>query len=84
MDYIKKLSRFFVPYKRFAILNIICNIFYALFGTLAMVSLMPMINILFGETEEEYIKPEFLSTWDYFSKEKIIDYFNFFITRNLF
>ncbi|MEN8886163.1 MAG: ABC transporter ATP-binding protein [Winogradskyella sp.] len=57
MDYIKKLSRFIIPYKRYAILNIICNVFYALFSTLAMVSLMPMINVLFGESKKIYIKP---------------------------
>lgn len=83
MNYIKKISRFIVPYKRYGILNIICNVFYALFSTLAMVSLMPMINILFGETKEEYIKPEFLSFWDYFSKDKLIDFFNFFVTNKL-
>ncbi|MEM5564451.1 ABC transporter ATP-binding protein [Psychroserpens sp. AS72] len=83
MDYIKKLTRFIVPYKRFAILNIICNVFYALFGTLAMVSLMPIINILFGETEKEYIKPEFSSFGDYFVKDNIVDYFNFFVTNKL-
>ena len=83
MDYIKKLSRFIVPYKRYAVLNIIANVFYALFGTLAMVSLMPMINILFGETKTEIIKPEFLSFGDYFVKDKVIDYFNFFVTNKL-
>lgn len=57
MDYIKKLSHFIVPYKRYAILNIICNVFYALFSTLAMLSLMPMINVLFGESEKIYNKP---------------------------
>lgn len=57
MDYIKKLSRFIVPYKRFAILNIVCNVFYALFSTLAMVSLMPMINVLFGESKKVFNKP---------------------------
>jgi len=51
MNYLKKLSRFILPYKKYAVLNIICNIFYALFGTFAMVSLMPMINVLFGESE---------------------------------
>ena len=83
MDYIKKLSRFIIPYKRYAVLNIIANVFYALFGTLAMVSLMPMINILFGETKTEFIKPEFLSFGDYFVKDKIINYFNFFVTNKL-
>ena len=83
MDYIKKLSRFIIPYKRYAVLNIIANVFYALFGTLAMVSLMPMINILFGETKTEFVKPEFLSFGDYFVKDKIINYFNFFVTNKL-
>ena len=57
MDYLKKLSRFIRPYKRYGILNIIANIFYALFSTLAMVSLMPMINVLFGEGEKVIQKP---------------------------
>ncbi|GAA4239045.1 ABC transporter ATP-binding protein [Postechiella marina] len=57
MDYLKKLSKFIMPYKRYGILNIICNVFYALFGTLAMVSLMPMINVLFGESEKVLVKP---------------------------
>ncbi len=59
MDYIKKLSRFLLPYKRFAILNIICNVFYAFFSTLAMISLMPMINVLFGKSKKVYIKPSY-------------------------
>jgi len=57
MDYIKKLSPFIVPYKNYGILNIISNIFYALFSTLAMVSLMPMINVLFGEGKKVYDPP---------------------------
>lgn len=59
MDYLKKLSRFLLPYKRYAILNIICNVFYAFFSTLAMVSLMPMINVLFGESEKVHTKPNY-------------------------
>ncbi|MBT8279395.1 MAG: ABC transporter ATP-binding protein/permease [Bacteroidia bacterium] len=57
MEYLKKLSRFIIPYKRYGILNIICNVFYALFSTLAMVSLMPMINVLFGEGKKITTKP---------------------------
>ncbi|WP_299126949.1 ABC transporter ATP-binding protein, partial [uncultured Winogradskyella sp.] len=57
MNYIKKLSKFIIPYKRYGILNIIANVFYALFSTLAMVSLMPMINVLFGEGKKVTAKP---------------------------
>ena len=78
MDYIKKLSRFIVPYKRFAILNIICNIFYALFSTLAMLSLMPMINVLFGESEKIYAKPIYGGIRDV--KDYSENYLNYIVT----
>ena len=78
MEYIKKLSSFFIPYKKFAIYNIICNILYALFSTLAMVSLMPMINVLFGESERVYIKPIYQGV----TKLKVYleQYLNYFVT----
>lgn len=78
MDYIKKLSRFIVPYKRYAILNIICNVFYALFSTLAMLSLMPMINVLFGESEKVFIKPVYSGLGDI--KNYSQDYLNYIVT----
>ncbi|NRB59331.1 MAG: ABC transporter ATP-binding protein [Winogradskyella sp.] len=78
MNYIKKLSKFIIPYKRHGILNIIANVFYALFSTLAMVSLMPMINVLFGKGAKVTEKPV------YKGFEEIKDYLensiNYFIT----
>ncbi|MFT5021957.1 MAG: subfamily B ATP-binding cassette protein MsbA, partial [Colwellia sp.] len=50
MEYFKKILVFAKPYKVYAILNIIANIFYALFGTLAMISLFPMLSVLFKQT----------------------------------
>ncbi|WP_282044153.1 ABC transporter ATP-binding protein [Winogradskyella flava] len=78
MDYIKKLSRFIIPYKRFAILNIVCNVFYALFSTLAMLSLMPMINVLFGESEKVYVKPIYKGISDI--KDYAENYLNYLVT----
>lgn len=78
MDYIKKLSRFIIPYKRYAILNIICNVFYALFSTLAMVSLMPMINVLFGESKKIYIKPVYSGLKEI--KDYAENYLNYIVT----
>lgn len=43
---------YILPYKKYVYANIFFNILYALFSTLAMVSLMPMINILFADKEE--------------------------------
>ncbi len=79
MDYIKKLSKFIVPYKRYAILNIICNVFYALFSTLAMLSLMPMINVLFGESEKVYEKPIYKGLGEL--KDYAENSLNYFVTN---
>ncbi|WP_040757401.1 ABC transporter ATP-binding protein [Winogradskyella psychrotolerans] len=79
MDYIKKLSRFILPYKRYAILNIICNIFYALFSTLAMLSLMPMINVLFGESDKITEKPVFTGFGEFLDFTE--NYLNYVITK---
>ncbi|MBT8273555.1 MAG: ABC transporter ATP-binding protein, partial [Bacteroidia bacterium] len=78
MDYLKKLSRFIVPYKRYGILNIFFNVLYALFSTLAMVSLMPMINVLFGESRKVSVKP----VYNGFKSLKgyVEDSINYFIT----
>ncbi|SDL68049.1 ATP-binding cassette, subfamily B, MsbA [Salinimicrobium catena] len=51
MNYFKKILQFAVPYKRFAVLNIICNVFYALFSTLSFLALIPVIQILFDKTK---------------------------------
>jgi subfamily B ATP-binding cassette protein MsbA len=81
MKYFKKILHFAWPYKKYGVLNIISNIFYALFGTLAFVSLMPMLKVLFGNAEKINLKPEyegFLKVGDYFE-----DSINYFITKSI-
>ncbi|WP_438422886.1 ABC transporter ATP-binding protein [Aquimarina macrocephali] len=79
MNYFKQILRFAKPYKVYAILNIISNIFYALFGTLSMVSLFPMLKVLFDKTEKIRVKPK----WEGILKAKEYgeDYLNFFVTQ---
>ncbi|WP_344929320.1 ABC transporter ATP-binding protein [Aquimarina addita] len=79
MNYFKQILRFAKPYKVYAILNIISNIFYALFGTLSMISLFPMLNVLFGKTERLKEKP----VWKGLSEIREFgeDYLNFFVTQ---
>ncbi len=79
MNYFKQILRFAKPYKGYAILNIISNIFYALFGTLAMVSLFPMLNVLFGKSKRVETKP----IWEDISglKEYAEDSLNYFVTQ---
>lgn len=57
MNYFKKIITFIYPYKKYVALNIISNIFYALFSTLSLVSFIPMLNILFKANERVYNKP---------------------------
>jgi subfamily B ATP-binding cassette protein MsbA len=49
MNYFKHILVFAKPYKSYAVLNIICNIFYALFSALAFVAFIPMLDVLFNE-----------------------------------
>ncbi|QRM89901.1 ATP-binding cassette domain-containing protein [Lacinutrix sp. WUR7] len=78
MDYLKKISQFIIPYKKYGYLNIFFNVLYALFSTLAMVSLMPMISVLFGETKKLNIKPVYKGINEF--KSFAGDYLNYFVT----
>lgn len=78
MDYFKKILSFARPYKRYAYLNIFFNILYALFSALSFLSLIPMLDVLFGETEPVYKKPTFESLGN--AKDYIFDSLNYQIT----
>lgn len=84
MEYLKKLYRFILPYKRYAYLNIFFNILYALFGTLSFVSLMPMLKVLLKTSERILVKP---NRMDYDGLLKYGDYLNdslnYFITTKI-
>ena len=72
---------FAMPYRKFAILNIICNIFYAIFSTLSFIALIPVIQVLFDKTKRVTEKPVYTgisNAKDYFS-----DYFNYEVTQRV-
>ena len=50
MHYFKKIIRFAYPFWGYALLNVICNIFYALFSALAFVAFIPLMDVLFNQT----------------------------------
>lgn len=81
MKYFKQIMMYARPYKGYGILNIISNIFYALFGTLAFVSLMPMLKVLFKSSEPIQTAPTYqgvVELGDY-----IENYINYFITQKV-
>ncbi len=53
MEYFKKIIRFAIPYKMYGVMNIICNIFYALFSALSFMVLMPLLNIIFKSSSKK-------------------------------
>ena len=53
MSPFRKIIQFGIPFKGYALLNILFNSFYALFSALSFVSLIPMLNVLFKTTEKQ-------------------------------
>lgn len=81
MTYFRRILEFAKPYKRFAILNIICNIFYALFSTLSFIALIPVIRILVNP-EERVDQIPVWSGWRG-SKDYYIDLFNYNVSQRV-
>ncbi len=81
MTYFRKILQFAIPYKRFAILNIICNVLYAIFSTLSFIALIPVIQVLFDKTKRVSKKP----VWEGLNKAKeyVSDYFNYEVTQRV-
>ena len=77
-NYFNRIFRYTLPYKRFFMLNIFTNIFYALFGTLSMISLFPMLKVLFNQTESLTTAPIWVDIGDIGNYAEA--YLNYFVT----
>ena len=65
MESYKKIFPFIKPYRINAVMNVVFNILYALFSSLSMVSLFPMLNILFAKQQTVTVKPVLHSFADF-------------------
>jgi len=81
MNYFNKIIQYAKPYKQYALLNVICNIFYALFSTLSFIALIPVINILFDESERVTKEPTWDGLWGI--KDYVVDYFNYNVSMRV-
>ena len=77
-NYFNRIFSYTIPYKKFFLLNIFTNIFYALFGTLSMISLFPMLKVLFNQTESLATKPIWAGVGDIANYAE--SYLNYFVT----
>ncbi|MAU30962.1 MAG: antibiotic ABC transporter ATP-binding protein [Flavobacteriaceae bacterium] len=77
-NYFNRIFRYAWVFKKYFILNIITNIFYAFFGTLSMISLFPMLKVLFNQTEQLNTPP----VWQGMSvaANYFENYLNYFVT----
>ncbi|MDX1828416.1 MAG: ABC transporter ATP-binding protein [Lutibacter sp.] len=57
MNYFKKIIKYAKPYTKFAWLNILFNILYAIFNVLTIVAFIPVLNILFKQENKIEAEP---------------------------
>ncbi len=78
MNYFRKILRFALPYRKYAFLNIFFNLLYALFSALSFAALIPMLDVLFKQTEKVYDPPVYTGLGDL--KEYVQDYLSYRLT----
>ncbi|MDP3353668.1 MAG: ABC transporter ATP-binding protein [Flavobacteriaceae bacterium] len=81
MNYFKQIFRFALPYKIYGILNIIANIFYALFSALSFVALIPMLKVLFDDTNLKPVSTKPIYDGILTSKDFFVDSLNYYISH---
>ncbi len=81
MNYFKQILRFAKPYKKYAILNAISNVFYALFSTLSFIAFIPMLDVLFKKTVPVYTKPVYTGIGNI--KEYLDHTLSYFLTSQI-
>ena len=81
MSYFTRVLKYGIDYSYFGLLNILFNILYAIFSALAFVSFIPMLDVLFKQTEITYTKPEYTGIGNI--REYIENYFNYYLSNQL-
>ncbi len=82
MIYFKKILKYAKPYKLYAVLNIVFNIFYAIFSALSFYVLMPLLQVIFGEDQNKKITEPIYSGFTSLG-EYINDYFSYFMVSKV-
>lgn len=76
---IKKIIPYALKYKSNVIQNIVFNVFYALFSTLLMVSIMPTLDVLFKQNKRVEVEPVYKGIENL--KDYASDSFNYKLTQ---
>ncbi|OUX21613.1 MAG: antibiotic ABC transporter ATP-binding protein [Euryarchaeota archaeon TMED255] len=81
MSYFTRVLKYGIDYSYYALLNVFFNILYAIFSALAFVSFIPMLDVLFKQTQKVYSKPNFTGIGDI--REYAENYFNYYLSNQL-
>ena len=81
MKNFKRFLKYIVPHKRNFVISIIFNVLYALFSAISMLSLFPLMKVLFEDGQKVYTKPVY-EGFGSISKHFLEDSLNYFITNN--
>ena len=57
MSYFKDILKYEKKYRKFTVLNIVFNIFYAIFNVLSVLAFIPVLGILFSTEKKTIAKP---------------------------
>ena len=81
MGYFKDILKYERTYRKFTLLNILFNIFYAIFNVLSVLAFIPVLGILFGTDKQIITKP----TYEGFTKigSFLKDSFYFFVSEKI-
>ena len=77
-NYFNRIFSYAWIFRKYFVLNIFSNVFYAFFGTLSMISLFPMLKVLFNQTEQLISPPVWSGISDLANYSE--NYLNYFVT----
>jgi subfamily B ATP-binding cassette protein MsbA len=77
-NYFNRIFSYAWLFRKYFVLNIFSNVFYAFFGTLSMISLFPMLKVLFNQTEQLTSPPMWSGISDLANYSE--NYLNYFVT----
>ena len=81
MKNFKRFLKYIIPHKRNFVISIIFNVLYALFSAISMLSLFPLMKVLFEDGQKVYTKPVY-EGFKSIDKHFLEDSLNYFITTN--
>ncbi|SHL81385.1 ATP-binding cassette, subfamily B, MsbA [Flavobacterium flevense] len=81
MKNFKRFLKYLIPHKKNLIISIIFNVLYAFFSAISMLSLFPLMKVLFSDGEKVRVKPVY-EGFKSLDKSYLENSLNYFITQN--